>query len=161
MPFINEFVSEEDIEKYDLDALWNHYRTRDGMPRLRLRGAVKHYWTIDRSCDTWLYYMDVVYSQSPEISRSGYPEPTEENIFIFSKNGIHYDFRLKKSKDSTKSIYEKPFIIKWELIRVNYETPPHQPPTQHTTQLLKESLVVFGFDGAYMQVVDTTVLFGF
>ena len=160
MAFINEFVSEEDIEKYDLDALWNHYRTRDGMPELRLSGATKHYWTIDRSCDTWLYYMGVVRSQAPEFSRSGYPEPTSERIFILHTNNDKFDFRLKKSDDSTQNINVKPFIIKWEFIKVNYEKPTNQP-TLHTMKLLKDSLLIFGLNGAYRQVIGSTVLFDF
>lgn len=45
MAFVNEYISADDVEKYDLDTLDKRY------------GGGKRDWTIDRDTDTWLIYL--------------------------------------------------------------------------------------------------------
>jgi hypothetical protein len=53
MPFVNEYVSDDDIEKYRLDELWLRYH-----PEYKSVPSIyRHNWTIDRERNT--YFMVV------------------------------------------------------------------------------------------------------
>jgi len=46
MAFVNEYVEQEDIEKFELDELYNSYHKSNKTPLPNT--MYKHYWTIDR-----------------------------------------------------------------------------------------------------------------
>lgn len=46
MPFINEYVSNNDINRFKLDELLNGY--------LNTTVSYKHNWIVDKDTDTWL-----------------------------------------------------------------------------------------------------------
>lgn len=155
MAFVNEFVSEEDIEKYDLDALWNRYNQRgEQMPALRLSGSYKHYWTIDRELDVWLMFAEIVYSQAAEFSRSGYPEPTREHIFILNMKEINYEIRLYKLESSSRNFAENPFKIEWKLLSIKPEV-PNMLSENEVMLIIKDAITEFGYNGIKKSVPNT------
>jgi len=53
MAFVNEYVSQEDIEKYELDKLFRKYRENDLKYTATINLTIKYPtdWTIDRERD--------------------------------------------------------------------------------------------------------------
>ena len=51
MGFVNEYVSDEDIEKYDLRGIWDkYYPLRKG----RYFGGNRPHWTVDKNINTFI-----------------------------------------------------------------------------------------------------------
>lgn len=162
MDFVNEYVTDEKlIKEFNLDDLWNHYNPlARRQPERRLSGSqlCQYYWTTNHSHNIWLMNVGMVYSQDNEISRTGYPEPTGEYIFIFHCDNMKYDVRLKRGPRTSLNYKSNPYVIIWELISPNQNE--EQIPVR-IIPMLKNALITFGQDGVRRQIDNTVVEFDF
>lgn len=150
MAFVNEIVSEEDIQKYQLDEIkkeFNPYSWINGRPE-----GFWHVWTVDRERD--IYFMQV--NMIEECGPSGRPEPTSKYIFILNIQGKGVRVLLKRVR-CPKSFSDSPFIIGWSLLEIDI------PKTfslhrDDVFQLLKEALTTYGYRGAYSEQVPNTIV---
>lgn len=147
MAFVNEYVSEEDIQKYGLDDLFANYDPfglKDGG-----HPGFNHAWTIDR--DSNIYFMPV--HTVTEIGRSGRDEAMGTTIFVLNINGVAYEAHLAKAPESSRSLSTNPFRIIWDL----------KKPLDDFCSLsvLKEALNVYGYWGIKKQIPNTIVEFNF
>ena len=150
MSFVNEYVSEQDIETYELDSLLNKYVDTkfDEYPRPHY----KHKWTVDLSRNVFLVEAKMIEKCGP----SGRLEPTNKRIFVLSIDGQQVEFKLEKCSDSSKKISDSPFKMNWKVLR-------QQPIqlTKHTAQeitdIFIQAITCFGYDGVCMQIQNTIV----
>ncbi|MFV1873327.1 MAG: hypothetical protein ACMZ64_08420 [Oleiphilus sp.] len=150
MPFINEYVSEQDVEQNKLDQLLNKYVETefDKFPK----DNYAHKWTKD--IDKNIFLVEVKLIQ--EVGPSGRLEPTNRQIFVLSIEGEQVEFEVEECSDSSKKLYENPFIINWRILKQQ----PHCLPTHSHTQIIalfKEALTCFGYAGARKQIPNTIV----
>lgn len=90
MGFVNEYVSEEDIQKYKIDDLWNEFILKAHqlkMPEYRKKGKIEYDWCIDRSESCWLIKLRslLIYVEWTGRMISG---PQSEFIFFMIINTI-------------------------------------------------------------------------
>ncbi|HPW09148.1 MAG TPA: hypothetical protein PLD78_15995 [Burkholderiaceae bacterium] len=154
MVFVNEIVSEEDIQKNNLDALlaeFQAYSWREGRP-----STFTHAWTIDRERN--IYFLPV--KSVEETGQSGRLQPTRGKICIL--NWENSRIQLLISRDANSSVdYKAPiFRIIWDLLELDASAAPNLP-RREIVKVLKEALTVFGDDGAHLQVPNTLVEFKF
>jgi len=76
MNFINEYIPQEDIDRFNLDALWNRFHPdSDPLPI----DTFKHYWTIDKKENCWFMHLTLV---KDEEESDTFPIYTNEYIFM-------------------------------------------------------------------------------
>lgn len=152
MAFVNEFVSEEEIAKYDLDALMKKYNPRGwkwGRPP-----GFKHHWTIDRHKSTFLLML----RRNSVVGPSGNPEPGSERLVWFSIGGRDLYFEVDRPLGGSTRTDEVPFRVLWKIKKVDSQI--HQKPEETSvTSLLREALTVYGDCGAWTQIPNTVVTF--
>ncbi len=158
MWFINEFVSDEDIEKYNLYELWNKYNKYASarMPEQRLKFGYDIYWTIDRELDSWLIMIEQVRS----IQYTDHPIDTNEYVFILFLNGKNIEVRLSKSPESSVNSLCQPYYIVWDLKSIKPIELPNST-IEDTMSIFKKAMVTLGLDGANRQINNTVVKFNF
>lgn len=82
MAFINEFASQDDINKFKLDELLNNY--------LNATSSYKHHWTIDKETGNWLI----------SIKRLN----SSESLWIFHYKDINIEVELFKTKQGNHDL---------------------------------------------------------
>jgi len=105
MAFINEYISDEDVEKYNLKELIDKYKRYTYSPRLDDIN-----WTVDKENDIWLIYFGR--EHDPEMDH-GF---TREHIFVLYYKGQLIEARLWLEEDSSFNIHTRPYIINWKLL---------------------------------------------
>lgn len=153
MAYINELVSEEDIQRFGLDEIkrkHDPWSWRDGRPE----GFI-HAWTIDRERN--LFFMPVKIVE--EVGPSGRPEPTSKQICILSYNDALITFVLERTKCS-KSFSDNPFQVAWKLLKL--DMPAGIDLAKDTILLkIKAALEVYGYRGAHRHIPNTVTEFYF
>ena len=159
MAFVNERVSEEDIQKYGLDELKREYFPSDcewinGRPP-----AFRHAWTIDRERD--IYFMPV--KMVTEIGGSGRPEGTNRTIVHLNFQGREVSLLIERAYCS-HSFTDNPFRVAWNLLDVSTLMAP-EIPRATVISVLKEALTTYGYRGAdsppVLSNTNVVVEFGF
>ena len=109
MAFINEYISEENIEKYRINELMNSYQGKGKFPKK----YYKHLWTIDKEGGSWFMWVDMPHEPLDHTRFTG------EDIFILNYHGTNIEIVLRKvfEESSVKSI-ENPYYITWKLDRI-------------------------------------------
>ena len=139
MPFVNEYVSYEDAEKYDLDNLWNKY----GYSMLKMPEALtsyevhQHAWCVDEEQGYWLFNCGHLIN---EESRSGYPEPSNKEAFILHVNGQNIEFILAHHGMEATDLY--PIHFCWNIVSMAPSC-LQNVSREHLLNILKEALNVF------------------
>ena len=144
MAFVNEYISDEDVEKYGIAQL------REELHAYHQR---RYHWTRDRERDTYLV-------QIHHLGRDLEPED-----WLLHEKGRYCAVMLHREGGSMK-LSERPYRILWhfdgfdEAWPWKCPVPPkeEQPPV---IQLLKEALTVYGLNGVWRQIPDTIVSFTF
>lgn len=139
MPFINEYVSEENIKEYQLDELWRKYTWKKEVP-----SYFQHDWTFDSEKNVFLKLSDI-----------GREEHSNRITFSFYIKGDLYDVILDKAGSLSFSI--QPYIITWELVRITPSALLDKHEDLYT--MIKSALTAYGNDGVSYQVPNTIVKF--
>ncbi|WP_434778355.1 hypothetical protein [Neisseria sp. Ec49-e6-T10] len=158
MAFVNEYISEEDIQKYQLDDVMNEVKISRELitAEERQKRGLKYDWCIDRENNMWLKPCGMTYSPDPKYSRSGRPEPTGIYVFIFYYRGNYTKVSLERSSSSSKTIHESPFVIIWELISIQYLTKFNENKKyneENVTKFIKYALQVYGRAGVDENII--------
>jgi hypothetical protein len=144
MAFVNEIVSEEDIQKFGLDELkrqFDYYGWYDGRPK-----GFWHTWTIDRERGIWLVYAKMI----EEIGPSDRPEPTNEHIFVLDWQGQQAKFTIERIR-CPRWPSDSPYIIEWGLIAMDIPK-TLDVPRNTVLPVFKEAMTVYGLRGAHSQL---------
>ena len=143
MSFVNEYVSDEDAQKYDLDNLWNKYWYWGlKMPEaLTYYEVHQHDWCVDKERGYWLFNCGYLMS---EESRSGYPEPSDKEVFILHVNGQNIEFILTSHGLGATDLY--PTHFSYNLVSMTPSCLPNMSREILIT-ILKEALNVFKCSG--------------
>lgn len=147
MGFINEYASDNDIEKYDLKSVWDKYHpTSKGQYYL----GHKPMLTIDREKNIFLLPI--------EQGREEHGNRTTMLLWI-DENHVLAEIDLVRGLNPD-GIESNPYRIVWELADVHPQKGFHLP-RKTIIEILKNALSVFGFDGANRQLPNTLVEFRF
>ena len=149
MAFVNEYISEEDIKKYNLEEDWirrNPQYRPEGRPT-----SCPLKWTIDRERNVHL--MDISYGGRADDGLPG-------RRFRLDWDGKSFLCWLEYGAGRSRKYNEVPYIIVWNLVSI---TPHdlHKVSREQVIQWLKEALIVFGDDGANSYVQNAIVKFNF
>lgn len=142
MAFVNEYVSDENILKYDLAAVRKKFFC-DIPPRF------KYVWTFDRERDC--YFIPL---------RSGREEFANRKRCVLYFNGVHWDVEISKEPGTSRSFNETPYRVIWGLVGIeNHDGGPIS--RDELIPVLKDALTAFGADGVFLQVPNTITEFTF
>ncbi|OTQ31963.1 hypothetical protein B6D19_07410 [Gilliamella apicola] len=144
MPFVNEYASYEDAEKYDLDNLWNKYNycTILNMPELLNHFDVhQHIWCVDKERDYWLFNCGFLINND---SISGYAEPSNEEAFILHVNGQNIEFILTSHGMEATDLY--PIHFYYELVSMAPTCLPNMS-RESLLNILKDAINIFKYNG--------------
>ena len=120
MPFVNEFVSVEDIKTYDLEAL--HIKWWRKIPY-----GFQYAWTIDKKREC--YYIPM---------RSGREEYANQTRGVFYFQGIHWDVEVSLEPGGSLSFSDNPYRLIWGLIDIKHPD-GDQVPRDNIIPVLKGS----------------------
>ena len=139
MPFVNEYVSDEDAQKYDLDNLWNKYNySMLKMPELLNHFDVhQHSWCVDKERGYWLFNCGFLINND---SISGYAEASDKEVFILHVNGQNIEFILTRNSLGATDLY--PIHFCWNIVSMTPSCLPEKT-RENLLTILKEALNVF------------------
>ena len=115
MAFVAEYISKEDIKKYDI------------INRVDQRLAKYHYdpqepneikwldWVIDRQRDIWFIFVCDPHLPDPRDGFTG----QEIYILCYKGNVIELDIRRIYDETTSKMLVDNPFFIKYKLENIN------------------------------------------
>ncbi|ORF43491.1 hypothetical protein [Gilliamella apicola] len=143
MPFVNEYVSYEDAEKYDLDNLYDkYYYWGLKMPEALTYFEVhQHAWCVDKERGYWLFNCGYLMS---EESRSGYPEPSDKEVFILHVNSQNIEFILSSHGLGATDLY--PIHFSYELVSMSPSSLPNMS-RESLLNILKDAINIFKYNG--------------
>jgi hypothetical protein len=142
MGFVNEFIPEEDVEKYGLEAIDEKFRSN---------GTRARDWTIDRERD--------IYLRNVAIGGGAEPELRNRTLWTFYWRGTPINLRLDLIGGGGGR--GEPGWSHWKLIWLNgsYGLPEHlRPYKDEILADLKEALIVYKDFGAYSKNTDYHVI---
>ncbi|MCG7867204.1 MAG: hypothetical protein N0E59_00560 [Candidatus Thiodiazotropha taylori] len=147
MAFVNEYATDEDIEKYDLNGIWDQYHPlRKGKYYLGQRPWL----TIDRGRNIYFMIVGGGGREDPEITR-----------VLLWIDGYHVIIEIGLVSGLNPEGFEaNPYRITWNLLGV-YPQKNVGKSQKEIITLLKEALTVYGCFGVHMQVPNTIVEFNF
>lgn len=110
MAFINEKISEEILEQYDIESIIPHYWYR----------ALRHQWTIDKERGIWLYQGTNRVRQNYEDSLQGIPPDNtldwgffyDDQLIILTTDSVHTQAEYELARAEGKA------IARWELLKM-------------------------------------------
>ena len=145
MAFINEYISKEDIEKYDIFGIRNKFLT--GSYQIT-KEREKHFnltWTIDKEREIWFSYAGRVIDQDLDFGQA-----TGEEIWYLNYKGENLEVRLQRGKESF-TIKERPYIKHWIFLSITPES-LNDVSNKELKNIIKEALDVYGTRGMSSQV---------
>ena len=141
MAFIAEYISKEDLEKYDIIYAVNKIRTKFRKPLLSDQDIRWLNWVVDKQKQTYLIFIG-----SPQLPdpRDGY---TGEDIWLlhYKSRDIELDIRRIYDKTTSKYFTENPFKIKYKFQSVNSDI--GDISMDEIYEILNEALLEYGDDG--------------
>ncbi len=101
MRFINEKVSQEDIEKYNLSEIWNKYIGMEKNKIITYRASNKaHSWVVDKENEIFLIHFAKFLDEKLLGDHDRVTYYTKENMFIFYFKNEFYEIRLIRERAS-------------------------------------------------------------
>jgi hypothetical protein len=146
MAFVNEYVPEADIEKYDLKGIWDEFHPlRKGQ---YFKGNRPN-WTMDRESEVFLMSIGI-----------GRGEHGNRTKFLFWWRGANVVADLDLVEGSSGDLNASPFMRVWDLVRLEL---PSQLKGDEVVirKKLKEALRAYGYWGIRSQRPNTVVEFKF
>jgi hypothetical protein len=148
MAFINEYISEENIEKFQINELMNGIRSKYSKREVKFfpDKYYKHHWAIDKERESWFMWGHNLHDP---LEPSRY---TGERSFILNYQGENIEVILRKVyNESSEKITDNPFNIVWTLERITPES-IEELSYEKIIVLVKEALDVYGTDGIETRV---------
>jgi hypothetical protein len=147
MAFVNEYATDEDIEKYDLNGIWDKYHpARKGKYYVGQRPG----FTIDRERN--IFFIRVRQGRFDESNR------TTALLWI---NGRHIIVELDIVGGlNLKGIKSDPYRMKWELTGYHPQLGGSESKGQ-IMSILNEALIAYGYSGVRKQLPNTIVEFSY
>jgi len=139
MAIINEYVSQEDIKKYNLEKLVKKYEFYPISPSL---DSIS--WTVDKERGIWLIRCGR--ERDPDIDHGR----TNEHIFTLHYKGVDIEARVWLEEDSQTNIYISPFIVIWKFLSVDPSS-FDGVDEKEIKEVLKEFLTAHGHRGIRAQ----------
>jgi len=149
MAFVNEYVSQEDIEKYGLDKLYKKY-----MEITRHKPTIKSdlNWIIDRERESW--FMKVGFYMDPEYD---YRMPTGELIYILHYKDNDIEVNIKRnSKKSSRKLSDNPFKIVFEILSI-FPQSLKNTSKDEILELISEAFLIYKERDGYGNLLNTEV----
>ena len=128
MAFVKEKVSEENVEKFKLNELWNEYN-QGAFIRLPDR-CFEHYWIIDKERGIWLY--------KAAIDKDN----LFQTVFIFNYKNKNVEIKVRSSDKGSKSLHDNPYIKILDFISLNPKS-IEELNSKDIKEILKDALVVY------------------
>ena len=149
MAFVNEYISEENIEKYQINELMNSYQGEGRFPKK----YYKHLWTINKEKESWFMWVDMPHEPLDHTRFTG------ERIFILNYQGNNIEIVLKKDfeESSIKNI-ENPYYITWKLDRIIKPIDLEYVKNEEIIKVLKEVLSIYGTDGIRTKIPQENII---
>ena len=115
MAFVAEYISKEDLKKYNVIDTVNKIRTKFRKPLLSDQDIRWLNWVVDKQKQTYLIFIS-----SPQLPdpRDGY---TGEDIWLLHYKDTNIELDIRRIYDETTSRYftENPFKVKYKFQSVN------------------------------------------
>lgn len=145
MAFVNEYATDEDIEKYDLNGIWDQYHSAwKGEYYL----GHKPKFTIDRERN--MFFM---------IIRHGRFDDSNRATALLWINGRHVIVELDAVDClNPKGIKSDPYRMRWELVGYHPQLGGQESKDQ-VMSILNEALIAYGYSGVRKQLPNTIVEF--
>lgn len=138
MAFVNEWVSDEDIKKYDLPSVWM---------KVTWDTPIQYVWTVDRERNTFL----IPYA-------SGREEFSNHHDFVLWWDGELHKARLIKNNDRLDGLEN--LTTTWHLIGIDSD-PGSVHSKEKVLAMLKEALRGYRLSGVVWPVQSHTAVFDF
>ena len=142
MAFVAEYISKEDLEKYNVVNIVNKYRIKYRCRTPLSDMAIEQLdWVVDRQRDIWFMFVCDPCLPDP---RDGF---TGEEIYILCYKGNIIELDIRRIYDETTSKYftENPFKIKYKFQSVNSDI--GDISMDEIYEILNEALLEYGHDG--------------
>ena len=142
MAFVAEYISKEDLEKYDILSNMNELLMKHNyIYPIQDNDTDWMNWVIDRQRDAWLIHVCLASMPDP---RDGY---TGEDIWLLHYKGKNIELDIRRIYDETTSKYftENPFKIKYKFQSVNSDI--RDISLDEIYEILNEALLEYGDDG--------------
>ena len=143
MAFVNEYVSDEDVQKYKLDDLVRRWKGGWIPPQHR------HTWTFDRERDVYFKLMS-----------SGREEQSNHIKSVLFYKGVELTVGLVLMSGSSAMLNASPFRVIWDIEFISHPL-GQLVPREEIIPVLKEALIVHGYRGIHRQIPNTVVEFNF
>ena len=146
MAFVNEYASDEDIEKYGLREIWDKYHPQRQGDYFYGRQPE---WTVDREANAFLTVLGIDHG-----------EYGNRIDFLLWKNGVEVKADLELLSDSNGDLNAIPFRRIWGLKRLSV---PNSTDISESdiTETLRQALTAYGYRGVRNQRPNTIVEFTF
>lgn len=146
MDFVNEYASIEDIEKYELRALWDRFCPKE---KGNYFSGKKPSFIIDRVRNTFMLTIG-----------QGYGDVGNRKMFLLKFRGEEILFDLDLVDGSSPNINDRPFFRVWDLGYM--KIPEHMiDQKDEIVSVIKEAVAVYGYRGISKQIPNTVVRFKF
>jgi hypothetical protein len=129
MAFVNEYVSEENVKKYDLNGLWRKV-TYGELPE-----GFEHTWTWDSERDSFYIPMS-----------TGREEYSNQTTGILYYKGIAWVVRVCVEAGGSRNFSENPFNAIWGLIFIKHPD-GEEAPIEALIPVLKDALAAYKTSG--------------
>lgn len=145
MAFVNEYATDEDIEKYNLNEIWDQYH-----PAWKGDYYLGHKpkFTIDREQN--IFFMPI---------RSGRFDESNRTTALLWINGRHVIVELDTIGGlNPKGIKSDPYRMRWELAGYHPQLGGQESKDQ-IMSILNEALIAYEYSGVQKQLPNTIVEF--
>jgi hypothetical protein len=142
MAFVAEYISKEDLKKYDILSNMNELLMKHNYTYpIQDNDTDWMNWVIDKQRDAWLIHVCLASMPDP---RDGY---TGEDIWLLYYKGKNIELDIRRIYDETTSKYftENPFKIKYKFQSVNSDI--GDISMDEIYEILNEALLEYGDDG--------------
>lgn len=140
---MNEYISEENIEKFQINELMNGIASKYSKREEKFfpDKYYKHRWTIDQEGESWFMWVDAPHDP---LEPSRY---TGEDIFILNYKGKNIEVVLRQVfEESSRKLTDNPFNVVWTLDRITPES-LEELSYGAIIRLIQEALNVYGTRG--------------
>ncbi|BBB26399.1 hypothetical protein [Amphritea japonica] len=143
MSFINEYVTEADIEKYGLFDV--KCSAKPSLIKRGLPSGFKYHWTVDKERNIYLMLLGI-----------GKEEFSNRFKWVLNIDGMEIVFETDKSSKGSGNIYDRPYLVIWDLIAGNKNNYLNSM-NEDEFNILKEAIECFGCFGIVNELDDVVV----